>query len=131
MSAVLAVAVIVIFAVIFKLAADTTQHVKPTPAATLNQTPTTAPQPVTPPAPAPAPTVVPPVQAKPTTPPAPVNNGLHIEGVMDMGGKMVALINGNIYEEGQAVNGNIIAVITFESVTIMENGVKKILSTKP
>ena len=47
-----------------------------------------------------------------------------------MGGKVVALINGNIYEEGQTVNGRLIAEITFDSVTIMENGNKRIMSTK-
>ncbi|MBF0388104.1 MAG: hypothetical protein HQL20_09680 [Candidatus Omnitrophica bacterium] len=133
MAAVLTVAVVVIFAVILKLANDTTKHapraVIPTstePAANTQKipavtdstgpsTPATVPQPAEPPA----------------TKPLAKNNSLKIEGVMDMGGKMVALINGEVYEEGQTVSGNLITMITFDSITIMENGTKKVLPIKP
>lgn len=54
-------------------------------------------------------------------------SSLQIEGIMDMGGKKVALINGNVYEEGQTIYGRIISEITFDSLTILENGRKRIL----
>ncbi len=130
MATVLTIAVIVIFAVILKLGFETTQHpaikaraITPVP------TQTTA-APVPPPSIAQAANTA--LPAMPLRPPAepPAPDRTRVEGVMDMGGKMVALINGNVYEEGQVVDGNIIAAITFESVTIMENGTKKILPIK-
>ena len=51
---------------------------------------------------------------------------------MDMGsGKKVALISGNIYEEGQTILGRIIAEISVDSITVMDNGKKRILPVNP
>lgn len=58
-------------------------------------------------------------------------SSIQIEGVMDMNGKKVALISGNVYEEGQTIYGKIISEITFDSLTIIEDGRKRIFSTKP
>ena len=79
--------------------------------------------------------------AAPTQPPsAPVQkivdpndplSSIQIEGVMDMGGKKAVLINGNVYEEGQTIHGRIISSITFDSLTVMENGQKRIFPIKP
>ena len=78
--------------------------------------------------------------AVPTTPALPVQkiidpndplSGVQIEGVMDMGGKKAALINGNVYEEGQTIYGRIITEITFDTLTVIENGQKRTLPIKP
>ena len=58
-------------------------------------------------------------------------SSIQVEGVMDMEGRKVVLINGNIYEEGQTIYGHIISEITFESLTIIENGRKRIFPSKP
>jgi hypothetical protein len=58
-------------------------------------------------------------------------SSIQIEGVMDMNGKKTALINGNVYEEGQTIYGKIISEITFDSLTVIEDGRKRIFSTKP
>ena len=50
---------------------------------------------------------------------------------MDRSGKKVALINGNIYEEGQTIFDRTIASITLEGVTVVENGQKRILPVNP
>ncbi|MEI6438206.1 MAG: hypothetical protein WCO69_05610 [Candidatus Omnitrophota bacterium] len=56
--------------------------------------------------------------------------GIKVEGVMDRDGKMVALINGDVYEEGQTVEGKVITAITFANVTVMGNNSKLILPIK-
>lgn len=57
---------------------------------------------------------------------------IRIEGIMDMGGgKHVALINGNMYEEGQTLHGRTIHQITLESVTVLDQGQERILAVKP
>jgi hypothetical protein len=71
----------------------------------------------------PAPT--PPAQ-KVVNPDDPIGS-LQIEGVVDMGGKKAVLINGNVYEEGQTIYGRIISEITFDSLTVIENGQKRTL----
>jgi hypothetical protein len=58
-------------------------------------------------------------------------SGIQIEGVMDMNGKKAALINGNVYEEGQTIYGKIISEITFDSLTIIDNGRRRIFPIKP
>ncbi|MBF0330603.1 MAG: hypothetical protein HQL17_01595 [Candidatus Omnitrophica bacterium] len=60
----------------------------------------------------------------------PVAN-IQVEGILDMKGKKAALINGNIYEEGQTIYGKVIVEITFNSLTIIDNGQKRTLSIKP
>ena len=55
---------------------------------------------------------------------------LRLEGIMDMGSKRVALINGEIYEEGQLVEGKMIAEISRTKVTIIDNGMKETLPLK-
>ena len=75
------------------------------------------------------PALKPPAQ-KIVDPNDPLSN-IQVEGVMDMDGRKVALINGNIYEEGQTIYGHIISEITFDSLTIIENGRKRIFATKP
>jgi hypothetical protein len=58
-------------------------------------------------------------------------SSIQIEGVMDMDGKRVVLISGNIYEEGQTIYGRIIEKITFDDLTVIENGQKRIFPIKP
>jgi hypothetical protein len=58
-------------------------------------------------------------------------SSIRIEGVMDLNGKKTALINGNVYEEGQTIYGKIISEITFDSLTVIDNGHKRIFSSKP
>ncbi|MBF0123039.1 MAG: hypothetical protein HQL21_06505 [Candidatus Omnitrophica bacterium] len=73
-----------------------------------------------------------PVAEKPLVDPNDPLSSLRIEGIMDMGdGKKVALINGNMYEEGQTIYGRIITEITLDSVMIMDDGKKRILPVKP
>ena len=62
--------------------------------------------------------------------PAPEAGALHLEGIMVMNGKKVALLDGEVYEEGQAVDGKIIAEIAPDSITVMDNGTKKIIPLK-
>ncbi len=78
-------------------------------------------------APAPAP-----LPAQPKASPEDPFAMLRVEGIMDMGGeKKVALINGNIYEEGQTIYGRIIAQITLDSVTIVDDGKKRTFPVNP
>ncbi len=56
---------------------------------------------------------------------------IQVEGVLDMGGKKAVLINGNIYEEGQTIYGKAISEITFNSLTIVDNGKKRTISVTP
>ncbi len=56
---------------------------------------------------------------------------LQIEGVLERGGKKTVLINGNIYEEGQTIYGRIIMQISFDELTVIENGRKRVLRIKP
>jgi hypothetical protein len=58
-------------------------------------------------------------------------SSIQIEGVMDMDGKKAVLISGNVYEEGQTIYGRIISEITFDSLTVIENGQKRTLPIKP
>ncbi len=46
-------------------------------------------------------------------------------------GKKVVLINGDIYEEGQSIEGKTISQITLKEVTIIDNGIKQILPVTP
>ena len=119
---VLSIAIVIILAILYKLASDTTLHGKPLFTLTTRSTKTlgmflkndkSS-------------------KAKITENPHQdsASNEVHIEGIMSMGGKMTALINGDVYEEGQRVNGKTISDISFDSVTILDNGEIKILSTK-
>jgi hypothetical protein len=75
----------------------------------------------------PAPVAVPMTATAPDT-----QSALRIEGVMDMGdGKKVALINGNIYEKGQSIQGKTISRITLEEITVINNGVEQVLPVTP
>ena len=74
--------------------------------------------------PAPAP------QANEFNPDDPLST-VHIEGIIDMGGKKAALINGNAYEEGQTIFGRIITDVGFDTMTVMENGRKRTLVLTP
>ncbi len=67
---------------------------------------------------------------KPADPNDPLSS-IQIEGVMDMGGKKVVLINGNVYEEGQTIYGRIIMQITFDTFSVIENGKKRTFPIKP
>ncbi|MBF0620176.1 MAG: hypothetical protein HQL19_08420 [Candidatus Omnitrophica bacterium] len=130
MACVITVAVIVIFGILFKLVMDSTERTKITarnvalPAAATAQTSS---QPPPPAKVLPLPLNFPPLPAI-TKPPEP--NTIKIEGVMDMGGKMVALINGNIYEIGQIFDGKMITNIGFDSVTIKDNGTIRTIPIK-
>jgi len=129
---VLGVAVITVLAILTKLAVETTQH--PRMISSVHQTPAVA-------APQPAVPATPKVPAPPLAaaiePPVPAANAatsetpFKIEGIMDMGNKKVALINGNVYEEGQTVNGLMITSIGLDHVTVMENGTPRVIATRP
>jgi hypothetical protein len=71
-----------------------------------------------------------PAVPRPVDPRDPLSSVL-IEGVIDMGGKKAALINGNVYEEGQTIYGRVIMQIDFDSLTVIENGQKRVLNIKP
>ena len=71
------------------------------------------------------------VPAKPQVDPNDPLSSLRVEGIMDMGGKKAALLNGNIYEEGQTIYGRIIAQITLDSVTIVDDGKKRTFAVNP
>jgi hypothetical protein len=60
----------------------------------------------------------------------PLSN-IQIEGIMDMGGKKVVLINGNVYEEGQTIHGKIISEISFDSLSVIDEGRKRTFKIKP
>ncbi len=70
------------------------------------------------------PAPMPPATPKAFDPNDPISS-IQIEGVMEQDGKKVALINGNVYEEGQTIYNRIISEITFDSLTVMENGQKR------
>ena len=76
---------------------------------------------------------VPPQEQQPqqTIDPMDPLSNIHIEGVIDMGGKKAVLINGNVYEEGQTIRGKIISEVTFETLTIMDDGRKRTFPIKP
>lgn len=67
---------------------------------------------------------------KPVDPNDPLGS-VQIEGVLERGGKKTVLINGNIYEEGQTIYGRIIMQISFDELTLIENGRKRVLRIKP
>ena len=88
------------------------------------------------PAPAPAAVVNAPADAVQPAPPqvaalADPLSTIQIEGVMDMDGKKVVLISGNIYEEGQTIKGAIITRITFDTLTVTRDGQEHNLPVKP
>lgn len=58
-------------------------------------------------------------------------SSVQIEGVIDMDGKKAVLISGNVYEEGQTIYNRIITEITFDTLTVIENGQKRTLPIKP
>ena len=58
-------------------------------------------------------------------------SSIKIEGVLDMGGKKAVLINGNVYEEGQTIHDRIISEITFDTLTILDEGRKRTFPIKP
>ncbi len=146
MAAVLSIAVIVIFAILYQFAFATTEHSKKKLLTTDMTEAVPKPHVI-------APKIIPQILVKPVPSvqqipsaiidhplpvvqqplPAATYDDIHIEGVMSMGGKMVALVNGGVYEEGQTVNNKIIAKITFENITVfmLENGEKKILAIRP
>jgi hypothetical protein len=109
---VLSFTILIIFGILYKLTVDTTRHgqaATSTPPARI-----TAPQ-----HPSSAPTA------------GPINsNDPRVEGVMDMSGTMRALINGNVYEEGQSFNGLTITKISFDTITVVENGAERKLPVK-
>ena len=67
---------------------------------------------------------------EPADPNDPLGN-IQIEGVLETGGKKAVLINGNIYEEGQTIYGRIIMQISFDALTVIDNGSKRVLRIKP
>jgi hypothetical protein len=57
---------------------------------------------------------------------------IQIEGVMDMDGKKVVLISGNVYEEGQTIKGGgVITKITFDTLTVTQDGQERSFPVKP
>jgi hypothetical protein len=102
----------------------------PTPATQITQEKQTAAAPAAITAPVSA-TPAPEMPAKKTNDPKDPLSSMQIEGVMDMEGKKVVLINGNIYEEGQTIHGKIISKIAIDSLTVMEDGKERTFPIKP
>ena len=71
-----------------------------------------------------------PTPREPADPNDPLGS-VQIEGVLETGGKKAVLINGNIYEEGQTIYGRIIMQISFDELTVIDNGRKRVLRIKP
>ncbi|NTV29036.1 MAG: hypothetical protein HGA80_03030 [Candidatus Omnitrophica bacterium] len=97
--AVVTVIVLVIMVVLFRLARETTQH------PTLNVTISTV--------------------ATDAATSNDLASLIRVQGIMNQGGKTVALINDGIYEEGQPIFGRAILRISLNQVTIMDNGVRR------
>jgi hypothetical protein len=75
----------------------------------------------------PQPSVSPPPFSVAPTPdvknsPKPLTKNLNINGIMTMGDKNVALINNEIYEVGDMVNGMEIVVISLDRVQVLDQG---------
>ena len=131
----LSIAVVVIFIILLKMPGATipaspkesdASAAQPAPAIEPAQTVTAAAAPEkTEPAPTPA------VDTTPKPDPNDPLAALRVEGIIDMNGKKAALINGNIYEEGQTIFGKIIAGITLDSVTVMDEGKKRLFPVSP
>jgi hypothetical protein len=97
-----------------------------------NETPALSPLPATQPVAAKPVEAHAPAEPKPQVDPNDALASIRIEGIMDMGkGKRVALINGNMYEEGQTIYGQPITQVTLDSVTIVDNGKERIFPVKP
>jgi type II secretory pathway component PulC len=47
---------------------------------------------------------------------------IRVQGIVQKEGKLAVLINDNVYEEGQTVFGRIIARVSPDTVTFMDNG---------
>ncbi len=133
-------AIVAIFAIATSQLTPKNTPLRPKPArVTLPQAAPQLPSPEKAPAPLQAsPAVTPPAPAPVTQPAAQqardMNDPLgtvRIEGVMDMGGKKAILINGNIYEAGQMLYGRTIVDISFDTLTVMENGQKRTLPIRP
>ncbi len=122
---VLGTAIFIILVILIKLAVETTQHPRLVSSQQKNAVPLQTEQ-----APPPAPTAPTPA-ATPTTKPTASEDPFRIEGIMDMGNKKVALINGNVYEEGQSVNGLLIVGIELNQITVMDNGARRVIPTRP
>ncbi len=60
--------------------------------------------------------------------PAPIE--LNIQGIMSNGTNNVALINGNVYEEGSIIEGVKIVKITMQALTIEHNGQEEVVPVK-
>jgi len=89
------------------------------------------PTPAAPPAPAPAKSaqeqsVPPPALPKKTTPAGPTDT-IIVTGVMKMGAENMALINNEIYEVGEMINGARIVAIEMDRVEIMKDSEIKVL----
>lgn len=58
----------------------------------------------------------------------PLNSGLNIEGIMVMENKNVVLINNEIYEEGEFLQGMKIIKISMDRIELLDNGKIKTLN---
>jgi hypothetical protein len=55
---------------------------------------------------------------------------LNINGVMSSGPNNLALINGHVYQEGDEVDGTKIVKISFDAITVINNGKEEIIRVK-
>jgi hypothetical protein len=58
-------------------------------------------------------------------------SSVRVQAIMQKEGKTIALINDNVYEEGQTVFGKIIAKVTLDSVTFMDGGRQRTFPVNP
>jgi hypothetical protein len=65
-----------------------------------------------------------------STPSPPAAVELTINGIIEMDGELIALINNKIVKEGDEIDGKRIVKITSESVEILDNGNAVTLTTK-
>ncbi len=68
---------------------------------------------------------------KPAVDPNDVLANIHIQGILDKSGKAVALINDNVYIEGDTFHGKPITRITIDSVTIMDGEKERVFPVDP
>ena len=58
-------------------------------------------------------------------------SSIRVQRIMQKESKTVALINDNVYGEGQTIYGRIIAKVTLDSVTIMDGGKQRTFPVNP
>ena len=140
---VIAIAVVILLVILWGLAKDTTRTASParTPATQPLPVQAAASTPVQEPAPQTAAPKVPSpkelgsslvssVPVKTVVPEDPLSS-IRVQAIMQQDGQTVALINNIVYKEGQTVFGRIIAKITPDGVTFMDDGRQRTFPVNP